>query len=208
MSTYFLYLLLVVLLGNVLDIPAASLCNFRFLGRFLQSFVFRLFDLLGLVHSLGHPDDVHCAVTVGDHYLDSFSLDVLVEIARIDCQVKIVLAAYVIDRGTLIVWHAYAVLVRRGTETAIGAVVERIIAVVPQELIIGAELSGSELLAVRFVVSGITIGVTLRGGNRRAAVARGRFDLERFLVILEIIERGAVSTAASITITAEAATTE
>lgn len=198
----------------MLDISAISLRNFR-LGRFLRLLVSRLFDLLGLVYSLGHSHDAHGAVSVGDHHLDAFGLDVLVKIARINCQVEIVLAAHVIDRGALIVRYAHAILVGRGTVVAIpGPVVELIIAVVEitvtRELIIGAVLScgAAELLAVRLFVNGITIGVgILRGGDRRTAIARRRLDLERFLVVLEIVERGAVSTAVSVTVITEPATT-
>lgn len=207
-STYFFYLL-VVLLESMLDIPAIPLCNFR-LG-FLRLFVFRLFDPLSLVCSLGHSHDAHSAVSIGDHHLDGFSLDVLVKITRINCQVEIVLAAHVIVRGALIVRYAHAILIRRGTIIAI-TVVELIIVIqeitATRELIIGTVLS-AELLAIRLFVNGITISVALVGGDRRSAVARGRFDLERFLVILEIVERAAISTAVSVAIVAQSsATTE
>jgi len=117
----------------------------------------------------------------------------------------------VIDRGALIVRYAHAILVGRGTIVAI-TVVELIIVIqeitATRELIIGTILSSgtAELLAIRPFVNRITISVALLGGDRRTAVARGRFDLERFLVILEIVERAAISTAVSIVAQASATT--
>jgi len=159
-STYFLYLPLVVLSGNVLNVPAVPLRNFG--GGFLRLFVFRPFDLLGLVYSLGYPHHAHGAVSVSDHHLDAaLSFDVFSEIAWINRQVKIIFAAYVIDRGALIVRHAYAILVRRGdSETTIGAVGLLIIAIeaaVTQKLIVA-----TKLFAVRLLVHGVKIGIAFR----------------------------------------------
>lgn len=215
-STYFLYLLLLIVLPcDVFDVPAAPFRNFG-LGRLLRLFVFRLLGLLGLVDSLGHSHNVHRAVSVGDHHLDGLCLDVLVEISRVDRQVKIVLTAYVIDRGALIVRHAHAVVVvrRRGSEAAFSAAVELIIAIkaadaaVRQDLIIGSGLlksAGTKLLAIWFLVNGITIGVALRRrGERGAAVCRGCLDFERLFIVLEVIKRGAVSASVSVTVATEA----
>lgn len=200
-STYFLYLLLVVLPANMLDVPAVPLRNFA--GRFLRLLVFRLFDLLGRVHSLGHSDDAHGAISIGDHYL-GFRVDVLVEITRIDRQVEILLTTHVVACAALIIRHAHAV-VGRGVEAAVGTVVELIIAI-SRKLIVRDEVSGSaELFAIRLLVSRITIGVIFsgerrrRGETRRIAVRRGRLDLERFLVVVETVERGTVRSAVSIT---------